>query len=121
MTEDVDDVWPEWLRAVNMFAVEVENWLETDESRAAGHRLENRASDDEMYRRRIVTLLRTKKGELTEDDASDMRLVVGFVHEALARRPDGDVEHTRWRYSLMNCAHDPLRVRPVSGAPAPFG
>jgi len=27
----------------------------------------------------------------------------------LAQRPDGDVEHTRWRYSLMNWGHDPLK------------
>jgi hypothetical protein len=27
----------------------------------------------------------------------------------LAQRPEGDVEDTRWRYSLMNWGHDPLK------------
>jgi len=56
-----------------------------------------------------VELLRKKKGELTDDDRAHMSKVVGYVHRHLAQRPDGDVEHTRWRYSLMNWGHDPLK------------
>lgn len=37
-----------------------------------------------------------------------MRKVVGYVRRHLAQRPSGDVEDTRWRYSLMNWGHDPL-------------
>jgi hypothetical protein len=56
-----------------------------------------------------VRLLRKKKSERTENDEAHMRKVVGYVHRHLAQRPDGDVEHTRWRYSLMNWGHDPLK------------
>ena len=59
--------------------------------------------------RRIVTLLRTRKSELTEDDAAHMRKVVGYVRRHSRQRPSGDVEDTRWRYSLMNWGHDPLK------------
>jgi len=38
-----------------------------------------------------------------------MRKVTGYVHRHMAQRPSGDVEHTRWRYSLMNWGHDPLK------------
>ncbi|MFP5322678.1 MAG: DUF3140 domain-containing protein [Acidimicrobiia bacterium] len=31
------------------------------------------------------------------------------VHRHLAQRPDGDVTETKWRYSLMNWGHDPLK------------
>ena len=38
-----------------------------------------------------------------------MRKVVGYVHRHLAQRPKGDVTETKWRYSLMNWGHDPLK------------
>lgn len=38
-----------------------------------------------------------------------MRKVVGDVHRHLAQRPEGEVRDTRWRWSLMNWGHDPLR------------
>ena len=38
-----------------------------------------------------------------------MRKVVGYVHRHLAQRPRDDVRNTRWRYSLLNWGHDPLK------------
>lgn len=38
-----------------------------------------------------------------------MRKVIGYVHRHLAQRPGGDVRETKWRWSLMNWGHDPLR------------
>ena len=38
-----------------------------------------------------------------------MHKVVGYVHRHGAQGPDGDVEHSRWRYSLMNWGNDPLK------------
>ena len=40
-----------------------------------------------------------------------MRKVTGYVHRHLAQGPRVDVEHSRWRYSLMNWGHDPLGER----------
>jgi hypothetical protein len=42
--------------------------------------------------------------ELPPADVEHMRKVVGYVTRHVAQRPSGDVEHTRWRYSLMNSA-----------------
>lgn len=61
--------------------------------------------------RRIVELLRKKKADYGDADLAHMRKVVGYVHRHLAQRPDGDVSETRWRYSLMNWGHDPLKGR----------
>jgi len=47
--------------------------------------------------------------ELTTDDYKHMRRVVGYVHRHVAQRPRSDVTRTRWRYSLLNWGHDPLR------------
>ncbi|MFJ6676611.1 DUF3140 domain-containing protein [Actinosynnema sp. NPDC091369] len=95
--------------AVNMTAAELERWLGTDESRSVGQSDGGGESVGHESGRRIVALLRKKKGELTDDDHAHMRKVVGYVHRHLAQRPDGDVKHTRWRYSLMNWGHDPLK------------
>ncbi|WP_199439833.1 DUF3140 domain-containing protein [Umezawaea beigongshangensis] len=94
--------------AVNMTAAELERWLETDESKSVGQSDGGESVGHESGRR-IVQLLRTKKGDLTEDDHAHVHKVVGYVHRHLAQRPAGDVEHTRWRYSLMNWGHDPLK------------
>ncbi|XVS66472.1 DUF3140 domain-containing protein [Actinosynnema sp. CA-299493] len=98
----------EFADAVNMTATELARWLETDESRSVGQSDGGESVGHESGRR-IVALLRTRKNELTDDDHAHMRKVVGYVHRHLAQRPDGDVEHTRWRYSLMNWGHDPLK------------
>jgi uncharacterized protein DUF3140 len=96
--------------AVNLEPDELESWLDTEESRAVGSRSEGRGeSVGHASGRRIVSLLRTDLADLTEDDYRHMRKVVGYVHRHLAQRPVGDVTKTRWRYSLLNWGHDPLR------------
>jgi hypothetical protein len=98
----------EFDEAVNMTASELERWLDTDESMSVGQSDGGESVGHESGRR-IVELLRKKKGDLTDDDEAHMRKVVGYVHRHLAQRPDGDVKDTRWRYSLMNWGHDPLK------------
>jgi hypothetical protein len=48
-------------------------------------------------------------GADSQDTLWQMRKVVGYVHRHLVQRPKGDVPGTRWRYSLMNWGHDPLK------------
>jgi hypothetical protein len=96
--------------AVNLEPDELEAWLETDESKAVGFRPGGRGeSVGHASGRRIVGLLREPAEGLTDADYRHMRKVVGYVHRHLAQRPRGDVTHTRWRYSLLNWGHDPLR------------
>ena len=99
----------EFGKAVNMTARELERWLDTAESRSAGQRDGGGESTGHASGRRIVELLRTKRADMSEDDYAHMRKVVGYVHRHLAQRPSGDVTDTRWRYSLMNWGHDPLK------------
>ena len=96
----------EFDRVVNMTAKQLSEWLATDESKAVGDR-DGGEPTGHASGRRIVSLLRAKKADLTDADHEHMRKVVGYVHRHLAQRPDGDVEHSRWRYSLMNWGHDP--------------
>ncbi|MDN4163262.1 DUF3140 domain-containing protein [Nocardioides abyssi] len=111
MTADgLDDVWDDWKEAVNMTASEVETWLDTDESQAVGQK-SGGDSESTGHRsgRRIIEILRTNKGDLSDDDVAHMRKVVGYVHRHLAQGPSSDVEHSDWRYSLMNWGHDPTK------------
>jgi Protein of unknown function (DUF3140) len=104
------DTYTEFRDAVNMSAGELETWLRTDESKSVGQKSSPGAeSVGHDSGRRIITLLRAKKSDLTDADEQHMRKVVGYVHRHLAQRPSGDVRDTKWRYSLMNWGHDPLK------------
>ena len=60
--------------------------------------------------RLIVALLDKKKSDLTDADVKQMNRVTGYVHRHLAQTPSKeDVEQSRWRYSLVNWGHDPLK------------
>ncbi len=96
--------------AVNMTAAELTAWLKTEESLSVGFK---RRGDTESVGhrsgRRIVGLLALHSAELEDDDLAHMRKVVGYVARHSVQRPAGDIMHTRWRYSLMNWGHDPLK------------
>ena len=107
--DDPDQIRRVFADAVNMPPQELERWLETDESQAVGQD-DGGESVGHRSGRRIVELQRTRKDDLGEDDLAHMRKVTGYVKRHLAQGgPDDDVEHSRWRFSLMNWGHDPLR------------
>jgi predicted NAD/FAD-dependent oxidoreductase len=94
--------------AVNMDADEIEAWLATPESRAVGQKTDGATeSVGHASGRRIALLLRN--GPRDEADYAHMRKVVGFVRRHGAQEPANMVT-SRWRYSLMNWGHDPLRA-----------
>jgi hypothetical protein len=106
----VTEAYDDFRAAVNMTAGELEKWLKTEESREVGQKGSPGAeSVGHDSGRRIVELLHSRKGDLTPADEAHMRKVTGYVHRHLAQRPNGDVTGTRWRYSLMNWGHDPLK------------
>lgn len=108
--EDHDRVAKDFHEAVNMQPAELEKWLETDESRSVGWTKEGEGESIGHHSgRRIVEIQRKKKADLDDDDYSHMRKVVGYVHRHMAQRPSGDIRDSRWRYSLMNWGHDPLK------------
>jgi Protein of unknown function (DUF3140) len=108
--EELNRIELQFQEVVNLEADELEAWLETEESRSVGWKRDGRGeSVGHASGRRIVRLLRTPDNELTPADYRHMRKVVGYVRRHLAQQPRGDVTHTRWRYSLLNWGHDPLR------------
>ncbi|MEW2384900.1 DUF3140 domain-containing protein [Micromonospora sp. NPDC047707] len=116
------DTYREFTEAVNMKPRELSTWLETDESKHVGWRRKGAKSGESVGHesgRKIIDLLRRKRGDLSEADYKHMRKVVGYVRRHMAQRPSGDVRDTRWRYSLMNWGHDPLKgPLPPPGGPS---
>lgn len=49
-----------------------------------------------------MEIKRKNKPDSTEDDIDHMRRVVSYVHRHQAQKPEGDVEDSDWRRSLMN-------------------
>ncbi|WP_407699469.1 DUF3140 domain-containing protein [Streptomyces chromofuscus] len=84
------------------------DWLDSDASHQAGQHKDGGESTGHASGRRILDILRSTKGDLSDDDYQHMRKVVGYIRRHLAQRPSGDVSDSRWRHSLMNWGHDPL-------------
>ena len=103
-----DEIRRRFGAAVNMAPAELEQWLETERSREVGQKKDGAESVGHASGRRIVALLRKRQTELTADDYAHMRKVAGYVARHRAQRPE-NVVTSRWRYSLMNWGHDPLK------------
>ncbi|MGZ3403763.1 MAG: DUF3140 domain-containing protein [Phenylobacterium sp.] len=102
---------------VNLEPAELKAWLKRPESSAVG--MVRRGETESVGRqsaRKILAIRATPVDDLTDADYAHMRKVIGYCRRHLAQRPlalrmGGDVSNTRWRWSLMNWGHDPLRGR----------
>lgn len=102
---------------VNLEPAELKAWLKQPESKAVG--MVRRGETESVGRqsaRKILAIRATPTADLTDADYAHMKKVIGYCRRHLAQRPDafktgGDVTNTRWRWSLMNWGHDPLRGR----------
>lgn len=104
------EIISEFKDAVNMTPSQIEKFLKTEESKSVGWTDEGESeSVGHKSGKKIVDILHKKKSEYTDSDIKHMQKVVGYVHRHMKQRPDGDVTETRWRYSLMNWGHDPLK------------
>jgi DNA topoisomerase VI subunit B len=104
-----EQVIEEFDEAVNMSSKELEEWLETEESKEVGQKDGDTESKGHESGRKIVEVLEKDESDYTEDDIDHMRRVVSYVHRHQAQKPKGNIEDSNWRYSLMNWGHDPLK------------
>ncbi len=109
--DERQEIYADFTSAVNMAPKELEDWLESEQSKGVGY---TREGEDEAVGhksgKRIVEIRRTRKDDLSDADYAHMEKVTGYVKRHLAQGgPDQDVETSRWRYSLMNWGHDPLK------------
>lgn len=108
---DRDRIRADFDKAVNMTASELKSWLASKDSKSVGWKGADgkaRESVGHASGRRIVAILGKAEEELTDDDFAHMRKVTGFVRRHRAQEPANPVT-SRWRYSLKNWGHDPLK------------
>lgn len=105
-----EEIWDEWQDLVNMTKSEMEDWLDTEESKSVGADSGDGESKGRKSGKKIVDILDTNKGDLSDDDYDHMAKVVGYIKRHKSQGgPDDDVENSDWRYSLMNWGHDPCK------------
>jgi hypothetical protein len=108
---DRNKIRNDFAKMINMSAAELQDWLKTQESVAVGWKGADgkaRESIGHASGRRIIEILGRRTAELSDDDYAHMRKVVGYVHRHSAQRP-ANIYTSRWRYSLMNWGHDPVK------------
>ena len=106
--DDRQQTIEEFEHAVNMTPKELQEWLQTDESKSVGQG-EGESKGHESGRR-IVEIKNKKKSDYTDEDIDHMNRVTSYVHRHLGQGPKKqNVDDSKWRYSLMNWGHDPLK------------
>jgi len=108
LSEQQETTYQTFYELVNMQPKELEEWLQTDESKSVGDS-DSGESTGHKSGKRIVAIKRTHKADLDEDDFAHMRKVCGYIKRHTAQRPSGDIEDTAWCYSLKNWVHDPTK------------
>jgi hypothetical protein len=108
MSKSNEQVVREFDEAVNMTRKELEEWLQTDESKSVGQSDGGESKGHESGRK-IVEMLEKNKTDYSSDDIDHMRRVVSYVHRHQSQKPEGDVKDSNWRRSLLNWGHDPLK------------
>lgn len=68
-----------------MAPAELEQWLESEESRKVGQKKDGGEAVGHASGRRIVVIRRSRKADLSDEDYRHMRKVVGYVRRHLAR------------------------------------
>jgi hypothetical protein len=104
-----EDVQRAFQTLVNLTARELAAWLETTESKSVGQDSGDGESIGRKSGKRILAIL--SKQSATVDDRKHMRRVVSFIRRHAGQGPRRNVATSRWRYSLMNWGHDPLKER----------
>jgi len=104
----IDRFWDE----VNMDADELDEWLQTDESKQVGWSHDGEGeSVGHKSGRTIVQILRKGKDNVTDDEIAHMRKVHSYLARHMAQghrlKPE-NVEDSKWRKSLKNWGVDPV-------------
>ena len=109
MVDDRQQTIDEFDDAVNMTRKELEDWLQTDESKSVGQSDAGGESKGHESGRKIVEILEKNKTDYSSDDIYHMRRVVSYVHRHQSQKPAGEVKNSNWRPSLRNWGYDPLK------------
>ena len=106
--KEKEETYQDFEDNVNMAPKELEDWLETDESKSVGQDSGDGESKGHKSGKRIIEIKHTKKADLSDDDYAHMQKVNSYVSRHKAQEPK-EIEGSNWLYSLKNWGHDPQK------------
>ncbi|MDL5205036.1 DUF3140 domain-containing protein [Streptomyces sp. ALI-76-A] len=104
---ELDALWEDFHRAVNMTSQELAAWLRVSEADENAEPLPEHAGTPTGQH--VLAILQKRRTDLTDDDISVMYEVVDTVTEQADVENEPEAEETRRRQRLMTIGHDPLR------------
>lgn len=104
--EELEETYKHFKELVNMTAGELEKWLKTEASKSTGQDSGDGEAIGHKSGKMIVDILGTRKADLTDDDYHQMKRVISYISRHKAQKPSGELEDSRWTYSLKNWGYD---------------
>ncbi|MFF4149316.1 DUF3140 domain-containing protein [Streptomyces sp. NPDC001651] len=104
---ELDALWQEFHRVVNMTSQELAAWLRVSEAGETAEPLPDEAGTP--VGQHVLAILQKRRTDLTDDDLRVMYDVVDTVSERADPENEPEPEQTRRRHRLMTIGHDPLK------------
>ncbi|MER7571235.1 DUF3140 domain-containing protein [Streptomyces sp. NPDC057806] len=104
---ELDALWEDFHRAVNMTSQELAAWLRVSEASEETEPLPEHAGSPTGQH--VLAILQKRRTDLTDDDVAVMYEVVDTVAEQADVENEPSAEDSRRRHLLMSLGHDPLK------------
>ncbi|MGP2438909.1 DUF3140 domain-containing protein [Streptomyces sp. JW3] len=104
---ELDALWEDFHRVVNMTSAELSAWLRVSDADERTEPLPDQAGSPAG--RHVLAILQKRRTDLTEDDLGVMRAVVDTVSDETDVANEPVAEDTDRRHRLMSLGHDPLK------------
>ena len=104
---ELDALWDDFHRAVNMTSQELAAWLRVSDADEDTEPLPDQAGSP--IGQHVLAILQKRRTDLTDDDVRVMYEVVDTVTEQSDLESEPESEDTDRRHRLMTIGHDPLK------------
>ncbi|OPG09599.1 hypothetical protein B1R27_05955 [Streptomyces sp. GKU 895] len=104
---ELDALWEDFHRAVNMTSQELAAWLRVSDAAEETEPVPEHAGTPTGQH--VLAILQKRRTDLTDDDIEVMYEVVDAVSAQADVENEPEPEETRRRHRLMTLGHDPLR------------
>ncbi|WP_212732780.1 DUF3140 domain-containing protein [Streptomyces sp. TP-A0874] len=104
---ELDRLWNEFHRVVNMTSDELSTWLRTESAGEESEALPDDAGSENG--RHVLAILQKRRMDLTDDDIRVMYKVVDTVEQQRRDDLEPKAGQGHWRHRLMRIGHDPLK------------
>jgi len=104
---ELDALWEDFHRAVNMTSQELAAWLRVSDADENTEPLPDQAGSPTGQH--VLAILQKRRTDLTDDDIRAMYEVVDTVTAQADLESEPEAEDTDRRHRLMTIGHDPLK------------